>query len=510
MSKKTKTEDVIEYTGRYLVVLPEGASTADAISELSSVGGLNLQSSLDYENELFTAQDIEKSDGIILDKIGIAILNEKPQIDISVAAFGDSQIVVERERVVYALNGPLDESVHKYVQGYRDAVIQLSEMLIGTDSTEETSMDSEDFGADVQSVGATWGLKATNVVPTAFGWSCPYNGSGIKVAILDTGFDFNHPDFAGRPIISQSFIAGESVQDGHGHGTHCTGTSCGPLNSITAAQRYGIAYEAKIYIGKVLSNIGKGPDGGILAGINWAIANGCQVISMSLGAKSTTAGYSAAYETAAARSLQLGSLIVAAAGNDSARPGSIIQVSHPANCPSIMAVGAVDVNMNVAGFSNGGLYPTYGAVDIVGPGVGVYSSTKLPTKYATWNGTSMATPHVAGIAALYAQSAGVRGINLWRKLTATAKPLSLPARDVGAGLVQAPTRRIFVIPRPGPILIPKPFPKIPIPVPYPFPKPFPIPPIPPQPFGAAETSSDGKTEMDQPTFTAGGASPLKK
>lgn len=105
-----------------------------------------------------------------------------------------------------------------------------------------------------------------------------------------------------------------------------------------------------------------------------------------------------------------------------------------------MAVGAVDVSMNVAAFSNGGLYPTYGAVDIAAPGVNVYSSTKLPTKYASWNGTSMATPHVAGIAALWAQASGLRGINLWRKLTSTAKALPLPGRDVGAGLVQAPTK----------------------------------------------------------------------
>lgn len=500
MSKKQKSENAIEYTGRYLVLLPEHSTTEDSIAEINSVSGLNLKSSLEFENEFFTAQDLKQSDGIILDKIGVAILNEKPKVDISVAAFGDHEVIVEPERVVYALNMDLESTAQKYVEGYRDAVMQLSEMLIGSETGSETDdqYNSQEF--EVQSAGATWGLNATKVIPPNFTLTNPYNGAGIKVAILDTGFDFNHPDFAGRPVVHQSFISGQTTQDGHGHGTHCTGTSCGPISSSLATQRYGIAFAAQIYIGKVLSNAGSGGDGGILSGINWAVSNGCAVISMSLGGSVSGSGYSAVYETAAARALQLGSLIIAAAGNDSLRPNVIKPVSHPANCPSIMAVGAVDVNMNVAGFSNGGLYPTYGAVDIVGPGVAVYSSTKLPAKYASWNGTSMATPHVAGIAALYAQATGLRGINLWRKLTSTAKPLPLPFRDVGAGLVQAPNvRRLF--PRPIPPF-PRPFP---IPTPWPIPGPIPRPGPMPQP-GPRSASMDmemDETSSEKPTFVGG-------
>ncbi|WP_083505339.1 S8 family peptidase [Pedobacter ginsenosidimutans] len=436
MSKTLKKEEKVEYTGRYLVLLPEGSNTSDSINQINSISGLNLKSSLEFENEFFTDKDLAKTDGIILDKLGIAIVNEKPKIENSISSLGESEMIVEKERVVYAI-GMLDESTQNYVEGYRDAVNQMTNVLVGTE-TEDYNYEEQE--SEVESVGATWGLKATNVVPTSFLRYNPYNGAGIKVAILDTGFDFHHPDFAGRPVVHQSFISGESTQDGHGHGTHCTGTACGPSSSPSATERYGIAYAASIYIGKVLSNGGSGGDGGILAGINWAIANRCDVVSMSLRGFVTGAGYSAVFETAAARALAQGTLIIAAAGNDSARPGTVRQVMHPANCPSIMAVGAVDVNMNVAAFSNGGLYPTYGAVDIAAPGVNVYSSTKLPTKYASWNGTSMATPHVAGIAALWAQASGLRGINLWRKLTSTAKALPLPGRDVGAGLVQAPTK----------------------------------------------------------------------
>jgi len=440
MSKTLKKEEKVEYTGRYLVLLPEGSNTSDSINQINSISGLNLKSSLEFENEFFTDKDLAKTDGIILDKLGIAIVNEKPKIENSISSFGDNQMIVEKETVVYAI-GMLDESTQNYVEGYRDAINQITNALVGSEFDESSYAEQE---SEVESVGATWGLKATNVVPTTFLRYNPYNGAGIKIAILDTGFDFTHPDFAGRPVVHQSFIAGEATQDGHGHGTHCTGTACGPLNSPSASERYGIAYAASIYIGKVLSNGGSGGDGGILAGINWAIANRCEVVSMSLRGFLTGPGYSAVFETAAARALAQGTLIIAAAGNDSSRPGTIRQVMHPANCPSIMAVGAVDVNMNVASFSNGGLYPTYGAVDIAAPGVGVYSSTKLPTKYATWNGTSMATPHVAGIAALWAQASGLRGINLWRKLTSTAKALSSPARDVGAGLVQAPTKNRLI------------------------------------------------------------------
>ena len=122
---------------------------------------------------------------------------------------------------------------------------------------------------------ATWGLQATGVIAS------DYTGAGIKVAVLDTGMDLEHPDFEGRAITSRSFVSGQAVQDGNGHGTHCIGTACGPADVVP---RYGIASQAEIFAGKVLSNAGSGSDAQILAGINWAVANGCPVISMSLGA----------------------------------------------------------------------------------------------------------------------------------------------------------------------------------------------------------------------------------
>jgi subtilisin family serine protease len=455
MSKTKKNEEEVEYTGRYIVLMPENSDSQNSINQINAASGLNLKNSTEFDGEIFTEKDLDDCDGILLDKIGVAIVNKNPKFESAIAGLSvNSNMVVEPERVVYA-TGILESSSENYIKGYRDAVNSLADILLQNPEEEMT----EEEEAEISAVGATWGLKATKVIPSTFMYSNPYSGAGIKVAILDTGFDLAHPDFVGRPIVHQSFVSGQAVQDGHGHGTHCTGTACGPLNPTPAVERYGIAYNASIYIGKVLNNAGSGGDGGILAGINWAIANGCAVISMSLGGNVSGAGYSAVYENVAVTALNNGCLIIAAAGNASSRPGVIKPVSHPANCPSIMAVGAVDSALNVANFSCGGLFPTYGAVDIAGPGVGVFSSVKMPARYATWNGTSMATPHVAGIAALWAQSSGVRGMNLWRKLTSTAKPLTAhPTRDVGAGLVQAPNKRRILEPFPRPFPIKRPIP----------------------------------------------------
>lgn len=198
-----------------------------------------------------------------------------------------------------------------------------------------------------------------------------------------------------------------------------------------------------------------------MAGINWAITNQCQVISMSLGAAVQPGEpFSTIYENVAQRALRSnpGTLIVAAAGNESSRPGLIAPVGRPANCPSILAVAALDTDMRIARFSNGGINGNGGGVDIAGPGVEIFSSVPepfppsvqppatpfngrpWPPRYHIISGTSMACPHVAGIAALWleARGAGTTAQALWQLLTGNARRLTLPSRDVGAGLVQAP------------------------------------------------------------------------
>ncbi|MGL5792919.1 MAG: S8 family peptidase, partial [Waterburya sp.] len=423
----------IQTTGRYLVLLPEEdvSSGVRALTESTGV------------------RDVDDS---ALSHIGVAVVDLDPnQVESLNAAVAGSQpiLAAEPEQIMYAIgNIVINGETANYLQGYKEAINHLVDDLSngGVASGQQLARKAFTDGA------ATWGLQATKVVSSRF------SAAGIKVAVLDTGLDLTHPDFAGRSITHKSFITGEEVQDLQGHGTHCIGTSCGPLNppDPSSPMRYGIAYNAEIFAGKVLSNQGSGADGGILAGIDWAISNGCQIISMSLGARTRPGDtYSSIYENAAKRALSRGTLIIAAAGNESNRPGVVSPVGRPANCPSIMAVAALTSELGVSFYSCGSINPDGGGIDIAAPG-GNAGSTPVPQVYSTWttdpravqppgsaryraiSGTSMATPHVAGIAALYAEATGKRGYELWALLMQNAQRLSLPSVDVGIGLAQAP------------------------------------------------------------------------
>ena len=381
-------------TGRSLVLFAQDAADAgvqavnDAIDAMPSV-------------ELFAL-------------LGVAVVDAPPD-RIAAAQATEAVLAIEPERFV----GLFDLS-SDYLRGYRDAVDHLTEIGVTQPEPEPDE-------------GSTWGLQAVRVPESA------HSGAGVRVAVLDTGFDLTHPDFAGREPVTRSFIDGEAVQDGNGHGTHCIGTALGPL-APEDGPRYGIAHEGKIFAGKVLSNAGSGSDTQILAGIEWAVEQGCAVVSMSLGAPVAQGqAYSQVFERAARRAQDAGTLIVAAAGNESNRPASIKPVGHPANCPSILAVAALDPNLRVASFSNRGLNPDGGQVDVAGPGVDVYSSWPMPTRYRTISGTSMATPHAAGVAAQLAEAnPEARGAALGRLLVATARRLDVSSADVGSGIVQAP------------------------------------------------------------------------
>jgi subtilisin family serine protease len=408
-------------TGRYIITFREDAVT-EGLALLSDQAGITgLANAADFPQSALDFSQLEAGGGAVFPTLGVAVvsLDGGGVSSIMTSAGEDSAILaIEPERIFYAIEEGLSLD---YLRGYRDAVDNLYEQATTTERPESKKLEC--FADDIE---FTWGLKATKVNNSLL------TGSGIKVAVLDTGMDLLHPDFAGRSIVSQSFVPGEAVQDGNSHGTHCIGTACGfkDLNG----RRYGIAYESTIYVGKVLSNAGSGDSGWILAGMEWAIANGCQVISMSLG--NTTRTSSTAYETVGLRALQNGCLIVAAAGNNGRTGGT---VGQPANSPSIMAVGAIDNCLAVADFSAKSGRSPGAKVDIAAPGVEIYSSVPMDQgRYAAYNGTSMATPHVAGLAALYAQSAGKRGSQLWQLLTSRALPLPLPSASVGSGLVQAP------------------------------------------------------------------------
>jgi len=443
-----RAEQPGEFTGRYLVLMREDGAK-DGLKAIKAATGLDhVCSAADYEGGAVDMAESDAAEVLVLDKLSVAVVDTDPTQagSLQAAAADDSAILaVEPERIMYAIaeRQPVGavEFPFDYLKGYRDAVNHLYATLTGAPGEDRGEI--EDSAVIADSARLTWGLQATLVSQSRFG------GRGVRVAVLDTGLDLAHPDFAGRSINSRSFVTGELVQDGKGHGTHCIGTALGPKSPSTGVRRYGCAFGAEIFVGKVLSNQGSGTDTSILTGINWAITNKCRVISMSLGARCRPGDpFSQIYEALAQSALRSdpGTLIIAAAGNNSRLPNGRRQVppnpvSHPANCPSIMAVAALDANFGIAPFSDGGINPNGGGVDIAGPGVSVFSSFPMNEGgHTLLSGTSMATPHVAGIAAMWleAQGAGTPAQALWQLLTGNARRMALPSRDVGAGLVQAP------------------------------------------------------------------------
>ncbi len=408
IAAQQRGDDSLE-TGRYIVTYKEDAREEAAKSLKAQ--GLRVADARDYTDQAVSLADVGDADALLFPEIGAAVIGggafRQRGLSVQDEIADDSPVeTIEPEYFAFA-----ESEQDLYLRGFRRAAQAIEEDLRSADEIER------ELEFDPAVVGATWGLIACKVPPST------RSGLGIKVAVLDTGLDLAHPDFAGRVIVSQTFV-GQPVQDLHSHGTHCIGTACGPQAPAGTTPRYGIAYKTPIFAGKVLSNSGGGSTASVLAGMNWAIANRCPVISMSLGAQSPV---QAAYTAAGSAALGRGLLIVAASGTANSTTGA------PANSPTIMSVASLDNNLRRSSFSN------FGKVEISGPGRDVFSSVPRPTRYGIKSGTSMATPHVAGCAALWAQtSSTLRGMALWRKLQATAKPLSEPPSRVGKGLVQAP------------------------------------------------------------------------
>ncbi|MBZ9751786.1 S8 family serine peptidase [Deinococcus sp. HMF7604] len=290
-------------------------------------------------------------------------------------------------------------------------------------ATQVNAVPTEDTFAQI-------GLQSGGDAPT---------GRGVKVAVLDTGVDLSHPDLTVLPGNAVSFVASEPTADDlHGHGTHCAGVVAGSATPASG-RRYGVAPDVTLLVAKVLDASGFGTDDQIIDAIDWAVDQGAEILSMSLGSvRGAGVPYNAPYELIARRLLDQGVLMVAATGNDSHRPTWTAPVQDPAACPSILGVAAVDHRDRVASFSCGNV-DGIGAVDLAAPGVGILSAWPGGGVHRI-SGTSMATPHVAGVAALYAErNPALSGRALWSALTGRARAVpGLAPADVGAGIVQAP------------------------------------------------------------------------
>ena len=208
-----------------------------------------------------------------------------------------------------------------------------------------------------------WGVTAVNAPQV---WATT-TGDNVKVAVLDTGIDYNHPDLAANYRGGYDFVNSDNDPfDGNGHGTHCAGT-IGAItnNNIGVAS---VAYNVDLYAVKVLSDEGSGSTSNILAGVDWAVQNGMHIASMSLGGGRFSKTEEKAYQNA----FNAGLLIICATGNDSAT-----SISYPAGYASTMAIGAVDSALAIADFSNQGT-----GIHLVAPGVDVLSTVPVGTGQA--------------------------------------------------------------------------------------------------------------------------------
>jgi subtilisin family serine protease len=238
-------------------------------------------------------------------------------------------------------------------------------------------------------------------------WQAGYDGHGVKVAVLDTGIDATHPDIKGRLADSHNFTDSPDATDHHGHGTHVAATVAGSGNG-SAGLRKGIAYGAELLAGKVLNDQGVGYDSWIIAGMQWAADSGAKVVNMSLGGPPSD-GIDPLSDALTQITDRTGTLFVVAAGNE----GAAYTVGSPGLAPAALTVGAVDRDETLAAFSSRGPTAVRNTLkpEITAPGVGIVAARAAGTTmgspvdalYTAASGTSMATPHVAGAAAILAQ-----------------------------------------------------------------------------------------------------------
>jgi serine protease len=282
--------------------------------------------------------------------------------------------------------------------------------------------------------GSQWDLTKINV-PTAWRTS---TGAGVTVAVVDTGVDVTHPDLAGQVLPGADLVAGTTgvSADPNGHGTHVAGTIAAAAgNGIGVA---GIAADARILPVRVLGSDGSGMMSTVASGITWAADHGAQVINMSIGSTAQVSAVTNAIAYAQGK----GVVVVAAAGNNRSS-GS--PTNYPAADPGVIAVAATDSTDSYSSYSNQGSY-----VDVAAPGTSILST--VPTTmggYAYYSGTSMASPHVAAVAALlktYNPTLGPEQVE--RALETSAVDLGAAGRDsdYGYGRIDAAAALAAVTP----------------------------------------------------------------
>ncbi|AOR37118.1 peptidase S8 [Streptomyces fodineus] len=284
--------------------------------------------------------------------------------------------------------------------------------------------------------------KSVPQIGAPVAWKAGYTGKGVKVAVLDTGVDASHPDLKDQVIAARNFSGAADATDHYGHGTHVASIVAG-TGAASGGKYKGVAPDAEILNGKVLDDTGSGDDSGILAGMEWAAAQGASVVNLSLGGADSP-GIDPLEAEVDKLSAAKGILFAIAAGNDG--PQSI---GSPGSADAALTVGAVDKKDRLADFSSTG--PRLGDYaikpDVTAPGVDITAAAakgsvidkevgEKPEGYLTISGTSMATPHVAGAAAILKQEHPDWGYaELKGALTGSAKGGNYTPYQQGSGRI---------------------------------------------------------------------------
>ena len=412
---------------KYIVLLKNQEKSSLKKLEKEFSVSFFLSENLSKENRSFDI--INENQGVLYQNLNVMVVDDLDPDQLNAAIKNDKNPIIyyEKERDFYTAT----------------ELAMLQDLKLKAKILTEKINELEDYILHkplppISLTNFEWGLKAIGIDKTQF------SGKGLDLCILDTGFEASHPDYIGRNIEGKSFIEGEDWdKDPLGHGTHCVGIAAGNCR-LDNQKRYGIAKDCNIKIGKVLNNNGKGSTSSIIDAIDWAISKQFKIISLSLASPVKFNEFpSPLFDVVGKRALESNCLLIAAAGNDSKRPALPLPVSAPANSECFMAVAAIDSQMRVASFSNGGINAVNGGnINVAAPGVDIFSSYTQKkgnlSGYKLMSGTSMATPHVSGMAALYMEEfPQLSALEIWKLLEDRAKSItSLKYRDIGNGLIQ--------------------------------------------------------------------------
>jgi hypothetical protein len=297
------------------------------------------------------------------------------------------------------------------VRAPKRAATVLWSALAGGQRAKTAALDGEVARVWLDGMRRTVLDQSVRQIRAPVAWAAGLTGQGVTVAVLDTGIALDHPDFAGRIVDTRSFVDGEpDASDGSGHGTHVASIVAG--SGAAGGGRYrGVAPDAQLLVGKVCDQTGFCPDSSLIAGMEWAAESGAAIVNLSVGGPDTPEvdPLEQAIDELTARH---GTLFVAAAGNSDNCGG---RVGSPSTADAALSVGAVDRDDQIAFFSCPGPRRGDGAIkpDIAAPGVDIVASRAAGTPlgdfdpvddaYARLSGTSMATPHAVGAAAILSQ-----------------------------------------------------------------------------------------------------------